>query len=313
MKTTVLWLLAFIVLSTYVTGQVTEGESKLRKQTTDTIKGWKTGAVIGANLSQTSLTNWSAGGQNSLAINGLFSVFANYKKDKTAWDNSLDVGYGLLKQGAKTDFMKTDDRFDLLSKYGRQAGKSFYYAALLNFKTQMTVGRDYAKDSAKISNLLAPAYLLTAIGMDYKPNSYFSAFLAPLTGKLTIVNDKDLSAMGAFGVAPGEILKGEFGGYLRAAFSKSDFKGELLKNLSFTSKVDLFSNYLKDPQNIDVNWENIIVFKVNKYITVNLNTHLIYDADILFDTDNSGVIDAADHSLVQFKEIFGVGFMYKFN
>lgn len=312
MKTKVL-MLFLLGLSCYVSGQVTEGESKLRKQTTDTIKGWKTGAVIGANLSQTSLTNWSAGGQNSLAINGLFSVFANYKKDKTAWDNSLDVGYGLLKQGANSDFMKTDDRFDLLSKYGRQAGKSLYYAALLNFKTQMTVGRDYAKDSAKISNLLAPAYFLTAIGIDYKPNSYFSAFLAPLTGKLTIVNDEDLSAIGAFGVKPGEKTKGEFGGYLRAAFSKSDFKSEFFKNLSFTSKVDLFSNYLKDPQNIDVGWENIVVFKVNKYITVNLNTHLIYDADILFDTNNSGAIDAADHSLVQFKEIFGVGFMYKFN
>jgi len=312
MKTKVL-LLLFFGFTCYVNGQVTEGESKLRKQTTDTIKGWKTGAVIGANLSQTSLTNWSAGGQNSLAINGLFSVFANYKKDKTAWDNSLDVGYGLLKQGANSDFMKTDDRFDLLSKYGRQAGKSLYYAALLNFKTQMTVGRDYAKDSAKISNLLAPAYFLTAIGVDYKPNSYFSAFLAPLTGKLTIVNDEDLSAIGAFGVKPGEKTKGEFGGYLRAAFSKSDFKSEFFKNLSFTSKVDMFSNYLKDPQNIDVGWENIVVFKVNKYITVNLNTHLIYDADILFDTNNSGAIDAADHSLVQFKEIFGVGFMYKFN
>lgn len=312
MRTTLLMLL-FVGFTCYVKGQVTEGESKLRKQATDTVQGWKTGAVVGANLSQTSLTNWAAGGQNSLAINGLFSAFANYKKDKTAWDNSLDVGYGLLKQGARSDFMKTDDRFDLLSKYGRQAGKSFYYAALLNFKTQMTVGRDYAKDSAKISNLLAPAYILTAVGMDYKPNSYFSAFLAPLTGKLTIVNDKDLSAIGAFGVTPGEIMKGEFGGYLRAAFSKSDFKSELLKNLSLTSKLDLFSNYLNDPQNIDVGWENIIVFKVNKYITVNLNTHLIYDADILFDTNNSGAIDAADHSLVQFKEIFGVGFMYKFN
>ncbi|MPN32769.1 hypothetical protein SDC9_180249 [bioreactor metagenome] len=224
----------------------------------------------------------------------------------------MDVGYGLLKQGANSDFMKTDDRFDLLSKYGRQAGKSFYYAALLNFKTQMSVGRDYAKDSAKISNLLAPAYVLTAIGMDYKPNSYFSAFLAPLTGKLTIVNDKDLSSIGAFGVTPGEMMKGEFGGYLRAAFSKADFKSELLKNLSLTSKLDLFSNYLKDPQNIDVGWENIIVFKVNKYITVNLNTNLIYDADILFDTNNSGSINEGDHSLVQFKEIFGVGSMYKF-
>lgn len=312
MRTTLLMLL-FVGFTCYVKGQVTEGESKLRKQATDTVQGWKTGAVVGANLSQTSLTNWAAGGQNSLAINGLFSAFANYKKDKTAWDNSLDVGYGLLKQGVKSDFMKTDDRFDLLSKYGRQAGKSFYYAALLNFKTQMTVGRDYAKDSAKISNLLAPAYILTAVGMDYKPNSYFSAFLAPLTGKLTIVSDKDLSAIGAFGVSPGEMMKGEFGGYLRAAFSKSDFKSELLKNLSLTSKLDLFSNYLKDPQNIDVGWENIIVFKVNKYITVNLNTHLIYDADILFDTNNSGAIDPADHSLVQFKEIFGVGFMYKFN
>lgn len=312
MRTTVLMLL-FVGFTCYVAAQVTEGESKLRKQATDTVQGWKTGAVVGATLSQTSLTNWAAGGQNSLAINGLFSAFANYKKDKTAWDNSLDVGYGLLKQGANSDFMKTDDRFDLLSKYGRQAGKSFYYAALLNFKTQMTVGRDYAKDSAKISNLLAPAYILTAIGMDYKPNNYFSAFLAPLTGKLTIVNDKDLSAIGAFGVTPGEIMKGEFGGYMRAAFSKSDFKSELFKNLSLTSKLDLFSNYLKDPQNIDVGWENIIVFKVNKYITVNLNTHLIYDADILFDTNNSGSIDPADHSLVQFKEIFGVGFMYKFN
>lgn len=312
MRTTLLMLL-FCGFTYFVIGQVTEGESRLRTQTPDTVKGWKTGAVVGATLSQTSLTNWSAGGQNSLSINGLFSAFANYKKDKTAWDNSLDVGYGLLKQGAKSDFMKTDDRFDLLSKYGRQAGKSFYYAALLNFKTQMTVGRDYAKDSAKISNLLAPAYFLTAIGMDYKPDSYFSAFLAPLTGKLTIVNDEDLSAIGAFGVTPGEKLKGEFGGYLRAAFSKSDFKSEMLRNLSFTSKLDLFSNYLKDPQNIDVGWENIIVFKVNKYITVNLNTHLIYDADILFDTDNSGTIDIADHSLVQFKEIFGIGFMYKFN
>lgn len=303
-------LLFMIGCAYFATAQVTDGESKLRKQNTDTVSGWKKGTVIGANLSQTSLTNWSAGGQNSLAINGSFSTFANYKKNKTVWDNSLDVGYGILKQGAKTDFMKTDDRFDLLSKYGREAGKSFYYAALLNFKTQMTVGKDYANDTAKISNFLAPAYFLAAIGMDYKPNSYFSAFVAPFTGKFTIVNDKQLSDAGAFGVDPGKNLKNEFGGYIRAAFTKSDFKSELLKNMSLTSKIDLFSNYLKDPQNIDVSWENLIMFKVNKYITVNLSTHLIYDADILFDTNDDGITDRA---LVQFKEIFGVGFMYKFN
>lgn len=307
-------LILFLMLgcSLWTTGQTTEGETRLRKLSTDTISGWKKGAVVGINLNQASLVNWAAGGQNSLGVNGLTSLFANYKKGRRSWDNSLDVGYGLLKQGTNANFIKTDDRFDLLSKYGQQASKSFYYAALFNFKTQLTEGRDYAKDTAKISNLLAPAYALTAIGMDYKPNSYFTAFLAPITGKVTIVNDVDLSQRGAFGVTPGQKMKAEFGGYLRAAFTKNDFKSEALRNLSVSTKMDLFSNFLKNPENIDVSWETLLVLKVNKYISVNLNTHLIYDADILFDTNNDGIIDATDKSLVQFKEILGVGFMYKF-
>lgn len=303
-------LLVFISMSCFAIGQLTEGESKLRKQDADTISGWKKGAVIGININQASLTNWSAGGQNSFGVNALTSLFANYKKGKKSWDNSLDIGYGVLQQGDNPDFIKTDDRFDFLSKYGQQASKSLYYAALFNFKTQMTEG---LKDDVRISNLLAPAYMLTAIGLDYKPNSYFSAFLAPVTGKLTIVNDSALSNKGAFGVTQGEKFKGEFGGYLRAAFSKNDFKSEALKNLSLSTKLDLFSNYLKNPQNIDVSWETLLVFKVNKYISVNLNTHLIYDADILFDTNKDGQInsDGTDKSLVQFKEILGIGFMYK--
>ncbi len=279
-------------------GQVTEGEAKLRKQRADSVSGWKTGAVVSVNMNQSALVNWAGGGQNSFGVNGFTSLFANYKRKSASWDNSLDVGYGLLKQGANAAFIKTDDRFDLLSKYGQQASKSLYYAALLNFKTQLTEGRNYAKDSAKISNLLAPAYVLTAVGVDYKPSSYVTVFLAPLTGKMTIVNDPDLSQRGAFGVAPGESFKAEFGGYLRAAFTKNDFKAELLQNVSINTKIDLFSNYLKDPQKIDVSWETLLVFKVNKFVSVSVNTHLIYDADFLFDTNNDGVIDASDKTLV---------------
>lgn len=294
-------------------GQVTEGETTLRKQSSTTDDGWKKGAVLGVNMSQSSLTNWAAGGLNSFGVNGLASVFANYKHEKITWDNSLDMGYGILRQGANTDFIKTDDKFDFASKFGLQATKSLYYAALLNFKTQMTEGKNYgATDTVKISNLLAPAYLLTAIGLDYKPNNYFTAFFAPVTGKLTIVNDTELSNKGAFGVTPGKTLKSEFGGYLRAAFTKNDFTSEWLKNVSLATKLDLFSNYLYRPQDIDVSWETMIVFKLNKYISVNLNTHLIYDADILFDTNGDGVIGVGDKSLVQFKEILGVGFLYKF-
>lgn len=135
------------------------------------------------------------------------------------------------------------------------------------------------------------------------PDTYFNAFVVPFTCKMTIVNDNALSAAGAYGVEPGKKLLGEFGGYARIIYSRSDFKGEFLKNVAFTSKLDLFSNYLKNPQNIVVNWENQIVMKVNKYISVNRNTNLMYDAKIKINGESAKV---------QFKEILGIGFFLKF-
>ena len=254
-----------------------------------------------------------------MAANGLLSIFANYKEDKTAWDNSLDIGYGILKQGKDVPMRKTDDKIDILSKYGRRAFTSTYYAVLLNFKTQMTPGYNYPNDSVKISNLLAPAYLLAAVGLDYKPVDYFSAFVAPLTGKMTIVNDQVLADAGAFGVTPaaydnagnvarhGKRTRSELGGYGRAIYTKNDFAKEFLRNVSFTTKIDLFSNYLHNPENIDVSWETQIAFNVNKYIAVNFNTQLLYDDDVKI-VDSKGDVGPR----TQFKEILGVGFAYKF-
>jgi hypothetical protein len=317
MKTKLITALLFLTTLIPVSfSQVTDAEKTLRAVTADTTQGWKTGGVLAVNLAQTSLTNWSAGGQNSVAVNGIFSVFANYKRDKTAWDNSLDIGYGLLKQGKNTDFMKTDDKIDFLSKYGKEAFKNFYYAILFNFKTQMAPGYKYPDTENPISDLFSPAYILLAGGMDYKPNSYFSAFIAPLTAKVTIVNDQKLADAGAFGVKPGENSLGEVGGYLRAIYSKNDFKSEFLKNVSFTTKIDLFSNYSEKPQNVVVSWETLIAMKVNKYISVNFNTHMIYDDKIKtpFDINGDGTIASGETrgAKVQFKEILGVGFSYNF-
>jgi hypothetical protein len=272
-------------------GQITETEAKLKTKSSTTQEGWVLGGVTAVNMAQTSLTNWAAGGQNSLALNSLVSLFANFKRDKIVWDNSLDVGYGILRQGKDADFMKTDDKIDFLSKYGKEAFANFYYSALLNFKTQMAPGYNYPNDSVKISNFLAPAYLVAALGMDYKPNAYLSAYLAPATGRLTIVNDKTLSDAGAFGVEAGENTKSEFGGYLRLIYTRNDFKKEILKNVAFTTKADLFSNYLKSPQNIDISWETLIACKINKYISVNFTTHLLYDDDtkIAIDNNDDGV------------------------
>lgn len=295
--------------------QVTDAEGKLKALSADTLKGWKKGGVIGFNLAQTSLTNWAAGGEKSVSINGIFSVFANYKNEKDAWDNSLDIGYGVLNQGNNDEFRKTDDKIDLLSKYGRKAYKNFYYAALFNAKTQMTRGYKYADDGTKnkISNIFAPAYFVAALGMDYKPNAYLSVFAAPITGKVTVVNDESLSNAGAFGVDPGSKSKSEFGGYIRIIYSRNDFTQAILKNVTFTTKLDLFSNYIEDPQNIVVNWETLIALKVNKYINVNLMTHLIYDDKVLFDVDdNNDDVVEKQIAKIQFKEIFGVGLSYKF-
>lgn len=296
--------------------QITDAEKILRAQSKDSTQGWKKGGVFTLNFSQTSLTNWAAGGQNSISFNGLFSGFANYKKGKSVWDNSLDIGYGLQKQGKDESSQKTDDKFDFLSKYGREAFKSFYYAALFNFKTQMAPGYKYPDVDTKISDIFAPAYALISIGLDYKPNAYFSAFIAPLTGKFTFVNDQQLSDIGAFGVSPGESSLSEFGGYFRAIYTKNDFKSEFLKNVSFTTKIDLFSNYLKNPQNIVVNWENLLSLKVNKFISASFVTQLIYDDKIAIpvDKNGNGAIDPGEgvRSKTQFKEILGVGFSYKF-
>jgi hypothetical protein len=186
----------------------------------------------------------------------------------------------------------------------------------------MTAGYNYPDVDNKISDLLAPAYVLAAIGMDYKPNDKLTAFVAPLTSKNTIVNDETLANSGAFGVqaatydsegtmiTAGKKSRSEVGGYFRAVYQQTFFKD---KSVSVTSKLDLFSNYKVNPQNIDVSWETIIGLKVNKWITTTITTHLIYDDDIDIAVDNNGdgVIDAAGPR-TQFKEVIGVGLNVKF-
>lgn len=315
-----LFFIVLVICCQFIYGQVTDAEKKLRDQKVDTTLGWRNGGVLAVNLAQTSLTHWAAGGQNSFATNALFSVFANYKSEKSTWTNSLDIGYGIMKQNG-LDSRKTDDKFDFLSKYGQQAFDHFYYAALVNFKTQLTTGKNYPdatmpNDGVKISNFLAPGYLIGAVGLDYKPSAYFSAFIAPLTARFTFVTDDDLSRVGAFGVDPGETVKSEMGAYLRVIYSKNDFKNEFLKNVSFTTKIDLFSNYLENPQNVVVNWENLIAMKINRFISASINTQLIYDDKIKvpFDRNGNDILEPGETvgSKVQFKEILGIGFSYNF-
>lgn len=310
MKKIITSLSLCIFCFTTLIAQVTDKEKDLRSISTDTVSGWKFGNVSSINFSQTHLSNWAAGGENSLALNGMFSAFAKYKSGKNTWDNTLDIGYGLLKQGKGDDipWTKTDDKIEISSKYGRKAFSDIYYAALVNFKTQFAPGYNNPDERKRISDFLAPAYFLGGLGLNYQPNSSFSMYLSPVTGRITYVNDTILSTN--FGLESGAKTRTEFGGYLRINYSKNDFKQEFLKNIGIASKLDLFSNYLENPENVDVSWETLIAFKLNKYISVNLNMQLIYDDDVKFEeTLSDGTTKKV--AKLQFKEILGIGFSYK--
>ena len=321
-KTFTLMMLVLFVSASFA--QVTDKEDDLKKKAEVKQEGWQTGGVFNLNFAQTAFKNWSAGGINSFAVNSLASLHANYLKGVSSWENSLDLGYGFLQQGRgeKSRFMKTDDKIDFASKYGRKINDKLYYAALVNFKTQFTEGFDYeVSDSIAISNFMAPGYLIGAIGIDYKPNKHFSAFVAPLTSKTTFVMDQKLADAGAYGVEKAETnstgaiiegtganIKSEFGGYIKIVY-----QNDIMKNVNFLTKLDLFSNYLNNPQNIDVNWEVLINMKVNKFITASIGTQLIYDddIDIAIDDNDDGVPDR-NSPAIQFKEVLAIGLTFKF-
>lgn len=259
---------------------------------------WKFGGMSSFTFSQVSLTNWAAGGESSMSGNAFVNLFAKYNKGKSSWENNLDLGYGLVKQGER-DVRKSDDRIDFSSKYGRQATKHLYYSVLFNMKTQMTKGYLYPQDSV-ISNFMAPGYFLVSLGMDYKPNENFSLYLSPLTDKITVVKEEIFAE--SYGLEEGKSVRSEIGGFLKMIFQK-----DVIENVNFLTKLDLFTNYADNPQNVDVSWEVVIGMKINKWLTANFNTHLIYDDDIMID-DGEGNLAPR----LQFKEVFGVGLSFKF-
>ena len=228
---------------------------------------WTSGGTLGLNGSQSTFTNWSKGGENQLALTGSVVLFAKYLKGKNAFDNLLMADLGTSKQG-KQDYRKSADRLELNTKFGHQANKHWYYTALLNFSSQFTSGYDYPNDSTKtyISNFMAPGYIKLGLGMDYKPTSTFSLFLSPATARWTIVNDMELADAGKFGLTAavrdtaGNIIthadkvRFEVGALVRLQYAK-----DIFTNVNFSTIIELYSNYLQNPQNIDVDWQFFMI------------------------------------------------------
>lgn len=281
-----------------------ESGRTIKKDDKDTaVKIWKTGGLFNLAFGQTSLSNWAAGGdQFSVNGNGSLNLFAFYKDGKRSWDNTLDMELGYVNT-TTLGTRKTNDRFDLLSKYGYQIFDHTYLSALFNFRTQFTAGYNYPNDTTKIkiSNALAPAYVIASLGLDWKPTPNLSVFISPVTSRWTIVRDDSLSAKGAYGVDTGKTVRYEIGAYLTANYMK-----QIVKNLTYKGRLDLFSNYQHNPQDVDLYMTNILVMNVYKGFSFSIGLDMIYDDDVR-------VFGPKKNSpRLQVRENIGIGYSKKF-
>jgi len=271
---------------------------------------WEKGLTAGITFNQVSLSNWQAGGENSISGNLNVVAFANYDREKISWDNNFEFGLGYNRQGDLQ--IKTDDRIFLNSIWGYQLADRAYLSLSGQFRTQFFEGFKSATDTTLISNLFAPAYVLLGTGMDFKVAPGLKIYYSPITAKLTVVADQFLANQGAFGVAPaeyndlGELLVPGANSWwqLGSYFTLNYVKANIVKNVDFRSRLELYSNYLKNPQNLDVNGEIGVLLKVNGWLAANFDVQYIYDDDIRID-------DLGPR--LQVRQVFGVGLTFKWN
>lgn len=262
---------------------------------------WKKGALLNVTFGQTYLSeNWAAGGEPSYTLNGKANLFLNYELGKLLWQNKLDMSFGFTNQKI-TGFRKNDDNLELTSSLGYKASKRWYYALVFSAKTQFYEGVKYTDtDTTTISDFLSPLYLNFAPGMTYKPNQFLQVFLSPVNARLIYVNDIVFSERNSMDA--GEQWRYELG-----MLGKMNYKRNLAENITLLSNLDVFFDYI-DPKTPAVTWEVLLNVKVFKVLSVNFNTILVYDENVLEETE-SGEYESVG---VQFKEIFGAGIALNF-
>jgi len=269
---------------------------------TDTIKAWTAKGNASVLFNQSTFDKWLAGGENNISGNLGLNYDVNYNKGYWNWDNKIIASYGVVKTRTSSFAKKTDDRFELNSILGRRIKpeSNWYYSAFLNFKTQFTKGYIYGKDEndaeirTQYTNFISPGYLSFGPGMLWKKSDNLKINISPATSKLTFVDpDFTLPDEAYFGVEEGEALRYELG------FNASMYyKVGIVANVSFENILNLYSNYLEDPQNVDLDYQLNIVLKINRFLSTNINFQTVYD-------DNA-------FKGFQVRQVFGVGANYGF-
>jgi len=264
---------------------------------------WTRNLVINLNFNQAAFSdNWKAGGVNSIAFGGLMNAKASYLRDKTSWDNEIEFQYGVVNnegQGTR----KSADRIFIDSKVGYSLSSKWNLYGSLNFLTQFTNGYEFGEDAngdevrTLISNFMAPGFLTTSIGFEYKPVDYFFMRISPLSPRFTFVSDNailDNPETSNYGVEPGDNIRTEWLAFQLLA----DLNKDIAKNLNLKLRYLFFANYEEfSSDRFDHRLDAIVTASINKYINTSLTVNLLYD----FDQDDS----------IQIAQALALGFQYK--
>jgi hypothetical protein len=293
-------------------------EEDLRKIALSHIKPryWRFRSELSYLLSQGVVTNWAKGGDDNIASILDVTSYLNYNNKITKVNSATTVRFalGLQASGKPWDINKNLDFLEINSKIGHKAFGKFDLSGLFQFKTQFLPGYNYPNDSVKVSKFFNPATVIVGYGLDYKPDKNTSISFSPLSYKGTFVPDTATINQTKFGISSDRRSKNELGAYFIISSKVS-----LFEKVNMISRLQLFSNFLSKPQNVDVDWEMITTMNINWFTELRLNIHLIYDDDTklpVYDNENNPVTDIngiqKKAPMVQFKEYLGLSFVFKF-
>ena len=286
----------------------------------DTISYWTKKNKLGFDISEIAFVNWSAGGNS--AVSGLFKGdFSRvYAKENRKWVNELFIRYGLNKQDG-LGVRKTDDAIQINSTFGyrKDTITNWYHSAKFNFNTQFTNGYVYPNTEKVISRLFAPAYIFLGVGAENANKEKKRIFyISPFTFKTTLVLDQNLANQGAFGVpkalydANGNVISSGKRSKTELGFLfTSYYKKEIVKNIMMVNKVVLYSDYINNFGNIDIDYDFLLDLVVNQYVRASIGARIIYDDDIKAKKEIDGK-QVTVGPKVQLKQMLGVGLVYAF-
>lgn len=267
--------------------------------------GWSNKGKYSLFFNQSAFNNeWQGGGTSNIAGNTSLNYELRYKKKNMTWENKFWADYGLTFLRGENFARKTNDRIELNTRLEKQIGHSNWnYSFFLNFRSQFAKGYRFEtnenEETIRIeeTHFFSPATIQTGPGFLWKKNNNFNVNLAPVTSRMIFVDrqftsDEDYKDGDYFGVDAGESSRFEFGGSL-AAYAKL----AVVKNLTVENTLNLYSNYIEDYNNVDIDYTLNINLVFNKYISSNFVFQAIYDDNAI--------------NGFQVREVIGLGLNYE--